>query len=176
MYAWKICIQNIYISSLTQYEAGLGFRFKFIRTLTCSVIDLWLGNAALQWQLTRITFFSSSSSSADEQEDWNRWRWGENSLRENIAILASSLIVINFMLKTFHSDETTIFWSPKVILLHYVAPTMPGEHQRLLSVCRCGLRIMEECTPLCRSSAFKCQVLSQRNQDRCFVALAWKLI
>lgn len=69
MYAWKICIQNIYISSLTQYEAGLGFKFKFIRTLTCCVIDLWLGNAALQWQLTRITFFSSSSSSADEQEE-----------------------------------------------------------------------------------------------------------
>lgn len=49
-----------YISSLTQYEAGLGFKFKFIRTLTCSVIDLWLGNAALQWQLTRITFLQMS--------------------------------------------------------------------------------------------------------------------
>lgn len=29
-----------------------------MRALECSVIDLWLGNAALQWQLTRITFFS----------------------------------------------------------------------------------------------------------------------
>lgn len=34
------------------------FKFNFMRALECSVIDLWLGNAALQWQLTRITFFS----------------------------------------------------------------------------------------------------------------------
>lgn len=36
--------------------------FKFFRTVVRSVIDLWLANAALQWQLTRITF------SADELE------------------------------------------------------------------------------------------------------------
>lgn len=39
--------------------------FKFIRIMVCSVIDLWLANAALQWQLTRITF---SADKLEEQE------------------------------------------------------------------------------------------------------------
>lgn len=49
------------IQDVLEFHAVLCFRFKLIRTLECSVIDLWLGNAALQWQLTRITFYPQTS-------------------------------------------------------------------------------------------------------------------
>lgn len=40
----------------------------FIGIMVHSVNDLWLANAALQWQLTRITF------SADDLEEWEQ-KW-----------------------------------------------------------------------------------------------------
>lgn len=58
---------NIYFKSVIQNKIKI---LKFITTVVCSVIDLWLANAALQWQLTRITF------SADELEEQEEIQYG----------------------------------------------------------------------------------------------------
>ncbi len=60
-------------------------------------------------------------------QEWKRRWWGGmgwDTAAARAAILTSSnlLTVINLMLKTFHGDEMPIFWSPKVILLHYFLP------------------------------------------------------
>ncbi len=149
----------------------LCFKFKFIRMLVCSVIDLWLGNAALQWQLTRITFFfffcgrvggmkqiggeigcdtvAARAESTPEKYSNEFSPSQSNQLQaENISQWWNSRIPIS------KSHSSPLFF-----------PTIPSEKL-----------ILWKSVPLCRSSALKCQVLSRRNKDRCFVALARKLI
>lgn len=141
--------------------------------MVSSVIDLWLGNAALQWQLTRITFFP-----ADELEEWSRNRLWYSGSQNRINPKKYSNTFSPSYSNQLHAEKISQWWNTPFLIFkshssQLFSSTIPSENQELLSVCQCK-PILWKSVPFRRSSTRKCQVVSWRNKDRCFVTLAPK--